>query len=287
MTKPKPIFWDLATFVPQTNDPLIHPAAEQLPMMGGVEIAELAINIKKNGLVVPIEYWIDDLKDPKAQPELLDGRCRCEALKRLGIIDLRQAPYSGLEGKRAVRYLRASENRGINPWTYVLSKNAYRRHLNAKQKRDVIARFLKADPQASDREIARESKSDHKMVGRVRRSMQNGSLTQIARGAKERAKAALVENPDASIADVAQKVGVSERTVVNAKQELSEPEPKRESKSEPEPEPALDVAPQEKDRRYVLDHLAMACRFARLIELSDDELVAMLRAMLAEAQAEP
>ena len=62
-------------------------------MMGDAEIDELAADIKVNGLQDAIEYWIDDLKDPNAGPELLDGRGRLAALKRLGITDPRNAPY--------------------------------------------------------------------------------------------------------------------------------------------------------------------------------------------------
>ena len=110
---------------------------------------------------------------------MLDGRGRLDALKRLGITDPRNAPYRSLEGKQAVRYLRASENPGINPWTYVLSKNVYRRHLNAEQKREAIARYLKADPQASNREVGNKLGASHHTVADVRDEIvQSGQIAQ-------------------------------------------------------------------------------------------------------------
>ena len=63
-------------------------------MVSEAEIIETAADIKANGLQEAIEYWIDDVKDPNAGPELLDGRGRLAALKRLGITDPRKAPHS-------------------------------------------------------------------------------------------------------------------------------------------------------------------------------------------------
>ena len=221
-------------------------------MMSEAEIDELAANIKEKGLFVQIDMWIDDLKDPNAVPELIEGRGRLAALKRLG--DPRSPPYSTSRGKRPFRYIRASEDPGFDPVAYIFAVNVKRRHLTPKQKRDTIERFIELYPTASDRKVAEAVNVDHKMVGRVRRSKQNGSMTQIAHRPEERAKAALGENPDASITEVAEKVGVSERTVVNAKQELSQPRPETKSEPEekPEPKPALVPAPQEKNTRIVL-----------------------------------
>ena len=41
-------------------DPPVHPAAEILPMATKAEIVELTENIKKNGLFVPIDMYIDE-----------------------------------------------------------------------------------------------------------------------------------------------------------------------------------------------------------------------------------
>ena len=57
---------------------------------------------------------------------------------------------------------------GIDPYDFVVSRNILRRHLNAKQRRELIAKLLKADASKSDRQIGETIKADHKTVGAVR-----------------------------------------------------------------------------------------------------------------------
>ena len=57
---------------------------------------------------------------------------------------------------------------GIDPYDFVVSRNILRRHLNAKQRRELIAKLLKADASKSDRQIGEMIKADHKTVGAVR-----------------------------------------------------------------------------------------------------------------------
>ena len=126
--------------------------------------------------------------------------------------------------------------------------NLSRRDLTRQQKRDTITRFIELYPQASDRHVAKQLerwKVDHKM-----RSVAFAVVSKVGHRPtlrpvrKNGAKAALAENPGASIADIAKQTGVSRRTVVSAKKELSEPrpEPKPEPEEKPEPEPAPKVS---------------------------------------------
>ena len=132
--------------------------------------------------------------------------------------------------------MRASENPGINPWTYVLSKNVYRRHLNADQKRDVIARFLKADPQASNREVEKKLHVSHHTVADVRNEIvQSGQIAQNEQPI-EYAKNVLRENRTLTVRELAEKASVSQGTAQKAKK-LVAIESQPETKSEPEPEP--------------------------------------------------
>ena len=57
---------------------------------------------------------------------------------------------------------------GINPVTYVLSRNVHRRHLTSEQKREAIAAYLKADPTVSDLKVAKELGVSDKTAAKVR-----------------------------------------------------------------------------------------------------------------------
>jgi hypothetical protein len=56
----------------------------------------------------------------------------------------------------------------VDPQAFVISANIHRRHLTPEQKRELIAKLLKADPTKSDRQIGETAKVDHKTVGKVR-----------------------------------------------------------------------------------------------------------------------
>ena len=66
-------------------------------MMSDAELAELAADIKANGLLEPIVVWEDNTEAPKGgegpfPTYLLDGRNRLAALKLLGSTDPHDAP---------------------------------------------------------------------------------------------------------------------------------------------------------------------------------------------------
>jgi ParB-like nuclease family protein len=142
----------------------IHPAAELFPRIAS-EIAALAADIKKNGLKQPIVLW---RADDKAQPQLLDGRNRLDAIEMaMGELCIRR--WAGMVLIEDSTHLRfdAREIEG-DPYAYVVSVNIHRRHLNAEQKRELITKLIKATPEKSDRQIAETVKADHKTVGAVR-----------------------------------------------------------------------------------------------------------------------
>ena len=94
-----------------------HEIANALPMMTDGEIAELAEDIKRNGLIHPIVLFED---------QILDGRNRYQACELLGL----QPKFTDYTGS--------------NPWRYVWSENGNRRHLPAGQKAALTLRFMKA-----------------------------------------------------------------------------------------------------------------------------------------------
>ena len=55
----------------------------------------------------------------------------------------------------------------------VVSLNLHRRHLTAEQKRELIAKLLKAKPEQSNRTIAKQVKADHKTVAASRLKLES------------------------------------------------------------------------------------------------------------------
>ena len=176
-------------------DPVVHPAADLLPMMSDDEIAELAEDIKANGLMTQLIVWEDNTKQTELSDDvdyplyLLDGRNRLAALKLLGITDPNDAKRGRLLIARSGTYVtvtardltstltrgglsKPKSTPGVNPVMFVLSANVKRRHLTPAQKRTVIAEVLKADPKLSDRTVAKGVGVDHKTAGKVREGLE-------------------------------------------------------------------------------------------------------------------
>ena len=134
----------------------VHPAAQVFPLMGKAELAALAADIEAHGLEDPVTLWSPGDGQPAL---LLDGRNRLNAMELVGIktIDFDQLVVP-------MKVLGSS----VDPFAYVVSANLHRRHLSSEQRRDLIAAFLKAAPEKSDRQIGKTIKADHKTVGAVR-----------------------------------------------------------------------------------------------------------------------
>jgi hypothetical protein len=124
----------------------IHPIAKRIPFpqMSFEELTVLADDVRANGLREPITIF-EDL--------ILDGLHRFMACG-MGGIEPRYEQFGGDE-KAAL--------------AFVVSKNLVRRHLNAEDKDKVIAGLLKAQPEMSDRAIAKIARVDHHKVGKVRK----------------------------------------------------------------------------------------------------------------------
>jgi hypothetical protein len=135
-----------------------HAVADIFPLMTDEEFDALVIDIKANGLREKIDLY---------QGKIVDGRNRYRALLQLGIDPsadpktyFRKAIYiktvSGKNNDDAVR-------------SYVISRNLHRRYLTAEQKRELIAKLLKAQPEQSDRQIAKQVKASHSTVAKARK----------------------------------------------------------------------------------------------------------------------
>jgi hypothetical protein len=163
----------------------IHPAAEMLPLMSPDELKALVEDIKKtDGLASHISRLA--FFSEGGITYLLDGRNRLDAM------ELADLPLD--ECRTDAIYLFAEY--GDNPYAYVISANILRRHLilTTEQKRDLIAKLLKAQSEKSDRQIAEQAKVSPTTVGTVRAEMEaKGEVSKLdtradARGVQQPAK---------------------------------------------------------------------------------------------------
>jgi hypothetical protein len=142
----------------------VHPAADLFPLMSESELRELGEDIKKHGLSNPVTFWRDD--DANGKLYLLDGRNRLDAMEKVGIQFFRTLKEIRTpNGKLLSKTL--PDKPGLyalktDPYAFVLSANINRRHLTADQKRELIAKVLKATPEKSNNQIAKDVKVDDK-----------------------------------------------------------------------------------------------------------------------------
>jgi hypothetical protein len=141
-----------------------HPLADLFPLLDGQEFDDLVKDIKQNGLREKIDLY---------EGKIADGRNRYRALLKNGIDPevepskyFRKTIYTHTAGGEINPHDQSNDDRVR---AYIISKNIHRRHLTAKQKRDLIGKLLEADPTKSDREIGRQTKSDGKTVKAVRK----------------------------------------------------------------------------------------------------------------------
>jgi len=136
-----------------------HPLADLFPPMEGAEFDALVADIKANGLHDQIVLY-DGM--------ILDGRNRYRACVALGWT-------WGAISEMAVNLDSLiddvdGEGPGYGgPAAYVISANIHRRHLTPELKRNLIAKVIAAQPEKSDRQIAKQVKADHKTVAKARK----------------------------------------------------------------------------------------------------------------------
>src|SRR2546430_1358032 len=140
-----------------------HPLADLFPLMQGEEFDALVADIKANGLRERLDLY---------QGKIIDGRNRYRALQRLGIDPsadqkqyFRKAIYAHSAGGEIAPH---EQDNDARVRAYIISKNIHRRHLTAEQKRELIAKLVKAQPEKSDRAIGKMAKVDGKTVAAVR-----------------------------------------------------------------------------------------------------------------------
>ena len=122
-----------------------HPFADVFPLMEGDEFDALVADIKNYGLREPIALL---------GGEIIDGRNRYRACLAAGMKpDFIHLPV-------------------VDPIKYVIRANILRRHLTPEKKRELVAKLVKAQPEASNNAIAKQAKVDDKTVAKVRHDME-------------------------------------------------------------------------------------------------------------------
>jgi hypothetical protein len=156
MTKRPPFNW---------RDHLaVHKAADLFPLMSEADPAalkKLADDIKKDGLLVPIVIWQPEPDSDHC--DLIDGRNRLDAMALAGVLHDRKLFDLRHQSDPII---------GGDPYAIALSLNVHRRHLTPKQKRELIAKVLKATPKKSNRQIAKEVEASHPHIAKVRKELE-------------------------------------------------------------------------------------------------------------------
>jgi ParB-like chromosome segregation protein Spo0J len=142
----------------------VHPPADTFPMMSDGELKELAEDIKKNGQREPVVFVEID-----GERTLIDGRNRLAACAMVGV-----KPW-------ATTATELKDDAAI--WAFIISHNVHRRHLTPEERQKRLEAVITANPEKSDREIAREAKlPNHKQVGRTRKKLEStGKLVPVAK----------------------------------------------------------------------------------------------------------
>ena len=170
--------------------------------------------------------WRQRGADGKVIDWLIDGRSRLDALAKLGLVGpkhpkgrhetphhyARRPPltitWPECEEDDQAPFFPSSEegwfqfHEGLKTdadvYECVLALNVQRRHLNAEQKRDLIVKLLKLQPERSNRWLAAQLKVDHKTLGVVRRDLEaTGEIPHFERtvGADGKTRSAKVDKP--------------------------------------------------------------------------------------------
>jgi hypothetical protein len=158
----------------------VHPAADMFPLMSPEELRGLADDINKNGLREHVA-----LVQVGDEMQVLDGRNRLDALELLG----REMTIPKLDHRPSYRgsfvidlglFRVPVHDDEDDAYAYVISRNIYRRNLTPEQKRELIAKLLKATPEKSNRQIGALAKADKNTVNDQRKKMEStGEIHQL------------------------------------------------------------------------------------------------------------
>jgi hypothetical protein len=138
------------------------------PLLPEDELTALAKDIKENRLREKVAVLTKG-----SRQMVIDGRNRLDALELAGftVVDER----GGLVKSVCIDLTKGGDLDLVDPAkveAFIISKSIHRRHLAADQKRDLIAKPLKANPERSDRATGKLAKADKNTVAAVREDLE-------------------------------------------------------------------------------------------------------------------
>jgi hypothetical protein len=152
------------------------PAADLFPLLPADELKVLGENIRKHGLHQAVVIF----SEGNGNERLLDGRNRLDAMEHVGIkFDLERRKHGWWileileEGIPAITIdLAYTVDESVDPYEFVISANIHRRQLSPKKKRELIKTVLKAQPEKSNRQVAKTVGVSHPHVAAVRAELE-------------------------------------------------------------------------------------------------------------------
>jgi len=235
----------------------IHPAAELFPLMPPDELRVLGEDIRKHGLHEPVVLQKQYRRgaDGSIRNEhdyelaLIDGRGRLDAMEEADFTLVCDGKLDPMLGHRALGLTPLADGAtselasSVDPYDFVISRNLHRRHLTAKQKREVIAKLLKATPEKSNRQIAETVKASHHTVGAVRAEMEaTGQVAQLAKtvGKDRKARKQTAKRPTTAKKPQAPRARRAAQQETKATHAVDKPQPSKKKDTEgkkPKPSP--------------------------------------------------
>src|SRR5262245_6468475 len=132
----------------------VHPAANVFPLLEGEEFDALVADVREYGLKNPVTLY---------HGAVIDGRNRVRACLAAGW------SWRAIRGM-CVELSGAGAGQIDDPVAYVISVNIHRRHLSAEQKAEMLAKLVAAQPEKSDRELAKQAGVSHPTIAKARRT---------------------------------------------------------------------------------------------------------------------
>ena len=146
-----------------------------------------------------------------------------------------------------------------DPYAYVISANIHRRHLTAEQKRDLIAKVLKATPDRSNRQIAETVKASHVTVGAVRATLEStGQIDQLKKTIGKDGKARKPPTKDPAVTAAADRAEA--RAQENQRRQASADRRKAEAQADKPPKDDEPGKPEDTEAEAQIEALVAAVR---------------------------